>query len=242
MPSNISTYIIHSKHEPERGKQVAELQTQFPDSKIIEAIFPKYQHVPFIDKLVHKSQERTGKALLKSEIGVILSHRKAWQEIVKQKDDSKTHYLILESDSKIYDLEAINYIYPTIDKRFDLFFWGAWNGHVSLKRSTISKDKSGYSIGEPLIKSLYGAYGYSINQQGAKHLLKNTGNIKHPVDLYKYYVNPNRISIGAVKPELIGTWLTTQSTIRPESLLDKLKRMLTIKIFHCRNQIRAYFC
>lgn len=242
MQSNISTFILYSKHEPERAAQVAELIAQLPNTKIIAPVFPKYEHVPFIEKLVNKSKERTGKALLRNEIGVILSHRKAWREIVNQKSNPTKHYLILESDSKIYNLTSINAIYPTIDKRFDLFFWGAWNGHVSLKRSTTSKLSNGHYIGEPLIKSVYGAYGYSLNQSAAKHLLKQTGQIKYPVDLYKHYVNPAAITIGAVKRELIGTWLTTQSTIRPETLLDRVKRMARIKIFHCRNQIRAYFC
>ena len=242
MQSNISTFIIHSKHEPERQGHVAELQTQFPNSKIIEAVFPKHDHVPFIDQLVHKSEERTGKALLNSEIGVILSHRKAWQEIAKQNDVPNTHYLILESDSKVNNLAAIDNLYPQIDNRFDLFFWGAWSGHSSIKRSTQITINNNLTVGEPLIYSLYGAYGYSINKEAAIYLLKHSRSIYYPVDIYKHYVNPKDISIGSVKPELVTTWQTTQSTIRPDVLFEKLKLIATIKIFHCRNQIRAYFC
>jgi hypothetical protein len=97
-------------------------------------------------------------------------------------------------------------------------------------------------MGTPLIKSVYGAYGYSINAKAAKQLLKSTGKIKYPVDLYKHYNQIGGLSIGAIQPELISTWQTTQSTIRPETNLDKFKRNLRIKIFSCRNQIQAYFC
>jgi GR25 family glycosyltransferase involved in LPS biosynthesis len=99
-----------------------------------------------------------------------------------------------------------------------------------------------YSFGVPMIKSVYGAYGYSLNAKGARQMLKSTRKIKYPVDLYKHYEYLNSITIGAVAPEMVSTWQTTDSTIRVESALDKFKRNLKIRLFSFRNQIQAYFC
>jgi GR25 family glycosyltransferase involved in LPS biosynthesis len=93
-----------------------------------------------------------------------------------------------------------------------------------------------------MIKSVYGAYGYSLNAKGARQMLKSTGKIKYPVDLYKHYEYLNSITIGAVSPEMVSTWQTTDSTIRVESAMDKFKRNLKIRLFSFRNQIQAYFC
>jgi GR25 family glycosyltransferase involved in LPS biosynthesis len=89
---------------------------------------------------------------------------------------------------------------------------------------------------------VYGAYGYSLNAKAAKYLLKQSKKINNPVDLYKHYVDPSQIKMGAISPELISTWQTTDSTIRKEQLIHKVKRIIIIKIFHLRNQILAYFC
>ena len=242
----IPTYILYSKHEAARANQVAQLQANFSNTVVVESIFPNHEKVPFLDQLIHKSKARTGQALLVNEIGVLLSHRKVWQSIILksklQNSAPSTHYLILESDSKINSIELIQSNLELVTKNYDLFFWGAWNNHVSIKRSSILSKIGKYRMGTPLIKSVYGAYGYSINAKAAKQLLKSTGKIKYPVDLYKHYNQIGGLSIGAIQPELISTWQTTQSTIRPETNLDKFKRNLRIKIFSCRNQIQAYFC
>ena len=242
----VPTYILYSKHEVARANQVADLQQYFPNAEIIESIFPNHEKVPFLEKLIKKSKERTGQALLMNEIGVLLSHRKVWQTIVlKNKiknSNPNAHYLILESDSKINNIELIQTKLDIVTKNYDLFYWGAWNNHVSIKKSSILNNHEKYKMGIPLIKSVYGAYGYSINIKAAHQMLKSTCKIKYPVDLYKHYDLITGLSIGAIQPELISTWQTTQSSIRPETNWDKFKRILRIKIFSCRNQIQAYFC
>ena len=240
MQPTIKAYILFSKHEPARKQQVALLLEHFPNAEIVEPIFPKYQKVPFLNKLIQKSKERTGTALLESEIGVLMSHRHIWQKIVNEVKPH-THYLIFESDSKINDIHLLKSQYEGVQNKYDLFFWGAWNNHVSIKRSTALKyDK--YKMGAPMIRSVYGAYGYSLNAKAAKQMLASTRNIKYPVDLYKHYTHLDNISIGAITPEIISTWQTTDSTIRPETELDKMKRKLKISLFSFRNQIQAYFC
>lgn len=236
----IATYILYGPHDQFRSHQVALLQQSFPLAELVEPIFPKKQKVPFINDLIHNATKRSGIKLLPEEVGVFMSHRKIWS-IISKKENNK-HYLVLESDSKIKDSTTIHANFPEVQNNYDLFFWGAWNNHVSIKRSTSKKIAQDYIIGTPLIRSVYGAYGYSLNAKAAKYLLQQSKRINHPVDLYKYYVDSTQINMGSIKPEIISTWQTTDSTIRKERFKDKAKRIIIIKIFNIRNQILAYFC
>ena len=244
MTTPIAAYIIKSKHESARNEQVGILQNQIINSKVVEAIFPKFQHVPFIDKMMKLSKIRFGKELLYNEIGVVMSHRKAWQKIVADNDiNSNQHYLILESDSKIINLEILQQQIDKIKMNYDLFFWGAWTGHASIKKSTKIRIDDKYSIGEPLINSIYGAYGYSLTPKTAKYLLSRTNKIKCQIDIFKEYIDPKMVRIGTIVPEVITFWGDTESTIRdPENFYQIYKRKLIIKFFYCRNTIVSYFC
>lgn len=241
MTEQIPAYIIYGQNEDARQAQVEQLQQALPNAILVDPIFPSRQKVPFIKDLIGNAFKRTGYQLMPSELGVFMSHRSIWKKIV-QEGRQDQHFLVLESDSKINAINLIEQTMPMVEKSYDLFFWGAWNNHVSIKRSTAVSINKKYSIGSPLIRSIYGAYGYSLNAKAAKHLLAQSSKINYPVDLYKYYVDQDQIKIGAMKPELISTWQTTDSTIRKESPIDMLKRIIIIKIFSFRNQILAYFC
>ena len=241
MTKPISAFIIYGQNEHARQMQVDLIQKAIPDSVLINPIFPSRQKVPFIKDLIQNAFNRSGYQLMPSEIGVFMSHRSIWKKIVQQ-CTKEQHFLVLESDSKINNIQLIQQTMPTVETGYDLFFWGAWNNHVSIKRSTSSTIVNHYKMGTPLIRSVYGAYGYSLNVKAAKHLLAQSSKINYPVDLYKHYVDQATIKIGAIQPELISTWQTTDSTIRKESTFDMLKRIIIIKIFSLRNQILAYFC
>lgn len=241
MTQPIPAYIIYGQNEHARIAQVNLMQQAFPHSDVIDPIFPSRQKVPFINDLIQNAFKRSGYKLLPSEVGVFMSHRSIWKKIAAQHSTNQ-HFLVLESDSKINDIALIEQTMPKVETEYDLFFWGAWNDHVSLKRSTAKSIGPKYRIGTPLIRSVYGAYGYSLNAKTAKHLLAQSSKINYPVDLYKHYVNQDQINIGAIQPELISTWQTTDSTIRKEQTIDRLKRMIIIKLFSLRNRILAYFC
>ena len=241
MTEQIPAYIIYGQNEDARKAQVEQLQQALPNAVLVEPIFPSRQKVPFIKDLIGNAFKRSGYQLMPSELGVFMSHRSIWKKIV-QEDKQDQHFLVLESDSKINAIHLIEQTMPMVEKSYDLFFWGAWNNHVSIKRSTAVSINKKYSIGSPLIRSIYGAYGYSLNVKAAKHLLAKSSKINYPVDLYKHYVDQDEIKLGAMKPELISTWQTTDSTIRKERPIDMLKRIIIIKIFSFRNQILAYFC
>lgn len=225
-------FVLFAEHETERKAHVEAMRSVLPDLEVVEPVFPARTHVPFIEALMKKSYARTGKALLPTEIGVILSHRKVWSKIACE--SSAEHFLVLESDSRILKHELLD---SETAKKYDLFFWGAWNGYVSLKRSTV---KNG--VGEPLIRSVYGAYGYSLNAKAARYLLQKTKRIAYPVDMYKHFVDPSEISIGSIIPEVISTWRTSDSLIRRESRMQLMTVELIRMIFYCRNTIQSYFC
>ena len=240
MTSTPTTFIVYGPFDIGRASQVELLKQYLPTNEIIEPIFPRKQKVPFFCDLFKNAYTRTNRKVLPEEIGVFMSHRKIWRII--EKLDHNKHYLILESDSKLIDPTTLNEQFSIVEKSYDIFFWGAWNNHVSIKRSTKKKVNHGYRIGTPMIKSLYGTYGYSLNPAAAKYLLKQSKQINHPVDYYKCYVNPNEVRLGAIQPEVVSTWQTTESNVRVERPMDKIKRIIIIKIFHLRNQILAYFC
>ncbi len=225
-------FVLFAEYETERHSHIQALQAVLPALEVVEPVFPTRIHVPFLEAMVDKSRSRTGKALLPTEIGVILSHRKIWAKIAKENTDE--HFLVLESDSRILMPELLK---SETAVKYDLFFWGAWNGYASLKRSTV---KSG--VGEPLIKSVYGAYGYSLNSKAAAYLLKKTAQVAYPVGMYKRFVEPAEISWGAIVPEVISTWRTSDSLIRKESRGHLLTAELIRLIFYCRNTIQSYFC
>jgi GR25 family glycosyltransferase involved in LPS biosynthesis len=242
MTKPISAFIIYGQNEHARQAQVNLMQEVLPNSVLVDPIFPARQKVPFIKDLIQNAYKRSGYKLLPSEVGVFMSHRSIWKKIVQQNNDTNQHFLVLESDSKINDMRQIEQTMQKVQTEHDLFFWGAWNNHVSIKKSTAENIDNNYKIGVPLIRSVYGAYGYSLNIKAAKHLLAQSSKINYPVDLYKHYVDQAAIKIGAIQPELISTWQTTDSTIRKEANIDRLKRIIIIKIFSLRNQILAYFC
>ncbi len=225
-------FVLFADHETERKAHVEAMCMVLPSLEVVEPVFPSRIHVPFLGVMINKSRERTGKALLPTEIGVILSHRMVWSQIARE--SSEGHFLVLESDSRILKPELLD---SETAKKYDLFFWGAWNGYASLKKSTAQQ-----GVGEPLIKSVYGAYGYSLNAKAARYLLQKTARIAYPVDMYKRFVDPAEISLGAIVPEVISTWRTSDSLIRTESRGHLLTAELIRMIFYCRNTIQSYFC
>lgn len=233
--------MLYSTREQARMPQVRLIQDAFNDIELIDAVYPKYTHVPFLDKLIELSKERTGRALLTNEIGVLLGHRLIWRRILKSDNADEDHFLIFESDSKLNDVELLKANFHDYTQNYDLFFWGAWDGHLRLKKSTILFENAPFKIGEPLIKSVYCTYGYSLNKKAAALLLKSTSKIAYPVDIFKKYIPKGSLKIGAARPEIISAWYNSPSTIRNEGLSKKIKNWCIVQIFDFRNRIQAYF-
>lgn len=209
----------------------------FLDIEFMEAIYPNNIHVPYLHQLMLKSNERTGKPLMIGEIGCLLSHRKIWRLIAKESDPTK-HFLILESDSIIRDPDYLNQQFYIAEANFDMFFWGSWEGHTKLFRSTKFQQERKYSIGTAFIKTTYCTYGYSLNVRAAKLLLKSTSNISYPVDQFKRFISQDALRIGAVLPEVVSG-NTLGSTIRGKR--NRWVNNMFLLILDIKNHIICYF-
>jgi glycosyl transferase family 25 len=209
-------FILTSVHEPARQQNVQNILNQMQEIERVEAVYPAFTEVPFLSRIKEITKQRTGQALREGEVGCLLSHRKIWQLIVRQATDDKENFLVLESDSRLCNLPLLEEQFDTISHTYDLFFWGAWDGHMQLLRSTRQKLSHEYSIGEPFIKTVYCTYGYSLNRKAAAYLLKRTRKVGYPVDQFKKIIESGHLKIGGIMPELIST-LKMDSNIRPKT-------------------------
>ena len=234
----IRGYIITAAHETSRAAKVQLLMQQLPGLQKADAIYPLRDRVPFCNRILSKSRNRSGRAFMAGELGVLLSNRRIWMEIQHHPDEQE-HFLILESDSHLNNPEFLRAKFHALTQGVDLFFWGAWLGHMVLLKSTRQKMEDGYTVGTPFLRSVSGAYGYSLNKKAAKHLLERTGKFMHEVDEFKRYIDPNYLKLGGVSPELI-------SQSPGDSLIDlhdKAGRInwAWIQLLTVRNKILAHF-
>jgi GR25 family glycosyltransferase involved in LPS biosynthesis len=198
-------YVIQSIHEPGRENNVRRLCAQLPGIKRVEALYPAFEKVPFLERMIAVSKVRTGAALKPGEIGCLMSHRRIWKDIVKHAGNEHEHYLVTESDSTINDIGVLTAHWQGMQDLYDLFFWGAWDGHMQLFRSGKKSLAKNYAYGVPFIRSVYCTYGYSLNAKAARCLLRQTARVHYPVDQFKHFLSPGMLAIGGVMPELIST-------------------------------------
>ena len=243
MVAVINTYILYSPLEKDRTARVEAMRQQFKQFTISESIYPSNTHIPFLKAIIEKSKERTGKALMATEVACLLGHRRILRQIIKAATNNEEHFLVLESDSKILDFKLLKNQFETISKQYDLFFWGAWEGNAKLKRSKAQVLDGKYTIGEPLLHTIYCAYGYSINKTTAQYLLKKTATISTPFDIFKQFIDPQKIKIGTITKEVITTSdIGNQgSYIRKTKTKDNFKRAFYLLILNIKNSIQAYF-
>ncbi len=236
---NINGFIITAAHEQSRLANVLMLQKQLPTMQIMEAIYPSRQKIPFINQLICKSEERTGRALNLGEIGVLLSNRKIWQTIVQSEALETASFLIVESDSVINELNLLQNNFQQLTSQYDLFFWGGWFGHIKLLHSSQKKISPTYSYGTPLINTICCGYGYSVNKKTARYLLQQTKQIAYPVDEFKKYIPSGKLTIGAIVPEIISQ-AEGESTIGHEGLSPFIEKIWFL-ILDIRNAIICFF-
>lgn len=75
MGSGIKGFIITAEKEKDRADNVARIRQQLPQVEIMHAVYPSDIQLPFLQRLIQKSAERTGGALNPGEIGILLSNR-----------------------------------------------------------------------------------------------------------------------------------------------------------------------
>jgi len=231
-PMPFSVYLISSVYEHSRKQHVEQLMHSFPGITQVEAIYPSRTRIPFFAQLKEQSKLRVGRCLRDGEIGLILTSRNIWRDILKKAKNDEEHFLILESDSKIINIHILESHFSKVIPDYDMFFWGAWFGHLRLLRSKRRKLQDKYFIGEPLRNAVACTYGYSINRKAASCLLKSTNRIAYPVDEFKKYLKPGQLRWGAVVPELISVH-DVPSTIQPNT--DKMMEKIWIFVLDIRN-------
>lgn len=235
MEPRFSSYVITSIHETERIPFVVQIKSALPNVKQVEAIYPSSTRVPYLKKLQFKSKERGGRALTAGEIGLILTSRMIWRDILQRAQDDQEHFLILESDSKINDIELLTSKFQALTRGYDFFLWGSWQGHLRILRSKRKRVDKKYTYGEAFMRSIAGTYGYSLNRKAAATLLELTGKIAYPVDEFKRYVAPGTLHFGGIVPEVISIHKALPTTIgRPANAA--VERLIMF-VFDIRNYI-----
>ena len=140
--------------------------------------------------------------------------------------------------NRIGNIEHVDFLlnnYKAITKKFDFFFWGAWDGHMKLFRSSRRKIEGGYYVGKPFIKTVYCTYGYSVNKKTAAYLLEKTKKINYPVDQFKKTISSSDLLIGGIEPEVVTT-IKTVSNIKDQAA-NKLLTTLFVKLLDIKNNI-----
>ena len=243
--NDLCVYGIIANHETQRMPTLMAAMEGFANRHMIDAIFPGLHAVPWLGQLQQKSMARCHRQLNPSELGCLLSHRKAWKSF-QQSDNSRA--LILESDSVVSDVGMVCKIIEDFGKRFDIVFLGSYHGRTKLKRSTVESLDCNLKIGTPLANTLYCAYGYSINKDAASYLLQQTGQASWPIDFWSKWLTDDgcsfRIRVAAVVPEVVTTWAAT-STIQDIHVVQSAERLpRRIKYFfgEIKNSVIGYFC
>jgi GR25 family glycosyltransferase involved in LPS biosynthesis len=229
-------FIITAPHEQLRLAHVQALinLVPFPTEKVL-AVYPSTQRIPFQDRLLVLAYQRTGYQMTAAELACLLSHRKVWRKILNEVGNTSAHYLILESDAVLLDPDYFKQQFNQLTKDVDLFLWGGYEGRIKLFESTLVSHAAPYQIGEPFLKSMYCAYGYSLNKETARLFLKKTGKISYPVDHYKRYFYRGEIKIRSVLPEII-TANKLDSNI-PQAKTRGVLFKLLLLLIEWRNQL-----
>ncbi len=231
------TYLVSSKDELERIKHIEDLQNLFPGVVSIEAIYPKKTRIPFYSQIKTISKTRTRATLTDGALGCLLSHRVIWRRFLNQKEQD--YCLILESDSKIDNLDIIQNQQASISTQYDLFFWGAFDNRMKLLQSTKMHIEDHYQIGTPLVNSLYCTYGYSINKNAAAFLLESTKKFNYPVDYWKLRLKNSSLSVGGILPNVITTVSSFKSTISHPN--QGFFVLIFDKMINLKNSIISFF-
>ena len=231
------TFLISSPLEQDRLVNINTLQRQLKNIIHITAIYPSRIHVPFLNQMLELAKQRTNRTLRSAELGLLLSHRKAWRELINSDYESA---LILESDSMINNDVLLNNYYETVHKQFDLFFWGAFDGRMKIFKKGRLNINNDIVVGNPVINSVYCTYGYSLNKKTASFLLNQTVKVNYPVDFWKKRLLNANLNIGGIIPEIISTNPQFKSTVQLNKF-NIFENKIVIQVIDFKNTILAYF-
>ncbi len=229
------SYLICSINETDRLDNINELKNKLPGNITIQAIYPTITRIPFLEKIKYLSKQRTGKLLSNAELGLLLSHRNVWNSLLSSNNNEA---LILESDSKIDNLEILINNFNKVHENYDIFFWGAYDGRMKLYEKSKIVINEQYYIGTPVINSVYCTYGYSINKNAATYLLKQSSQVNFPVDYWKIRLKNSTLKVGGILSQVISTNSQFKSTVQKKSYNIYNTRIVK-KIIDFKNILKA---
>jgi GR25 family glycosyltransferase involved in LPS biosynthesis len=206
------SYLISSINETDRLENINELKYNLPSIITVEAIYPSITRVPFLEKIRYLAKKRTGRLLSNAELGLLLSHRNAWNLLLSNNNYNEA--LILESDSNIINLEILHNNFNKVHENYDVFFWGAYDGRMKIYEKSKIVINENFYIGTPVINSVYCTYGYSINKKAASYLLKQSSQVNFPVDYWKIRLKNSNLKVGGIISQVIVTNPQFKSTVQ----------------------------
>jgi GR25 family glycosyltransferase involved in LPS biosynthesis len=125
-------YGIGSPYEEKRLHVLKQTLGHFQNHELVEAVFPKFDKVPWLNRVQQAALERCERELKLGEIGALLSHRRVWKRFLRS---GYRKALVIESDAELVDGEMIRTACSHAE-RYDMLFLGSYNGRTKLKRST----------------------------------------------------------------------------------------------------------
>lgn len=183
-----------------RTRMLAQLQDRSLDAEILPAVDGLQ-----VDRT--RLPARTGASLSAGEIGCYLSHRHAWETVLKRGLD---HAVILEDDVIVSaDLKRVVTEIATLDLPFDAVRLSALK---PVRGITVARLSDGSRLVLPN-KNPSGAQGYLVSRAGAKRLVAKLAVPEKPVDdaFDEYWKHDLRIPV--LHPSLVKEDPSIASTI-----------------------------
>jgi glycosyl transferase family 25 len=257
----LKIFVINLKRElARRSRMKATLSSLGLDFHIIEAVDgSKLEDIyKYFD--IKQSIKSINRELSEVEIGVMLSHKEALQNIIINKIDEA---IVLEDDVEL-DSHISSFIKVAKNlKNLDLVLLGHHRKNSRVEVSKLSiwgrVKVGGFVFGVPCEQPM-GAYGYYIRKSGAAKLLNSLSSIKQPFDhytssfkylnlkaiqtpiigIYEEHSNQSSISDGRIKKEklaahnrtnILNIWRRVYLALKDRHMKYKEKVLYIIRYF-----------
>lgn len=239
--------VITMFNQKRLGNIVSQLERLDMEYELLEAV--NAEKINFNKKNIKVDFEAVAKnrekQLTKGEVACFLSHKKAWEEVVK----SGISGIILEDDA-ILEENLASFMQEAKNKHFDMFdvivlghakkdirYKNKYNFLEPLKEY---RNIQGFNIGHGFKLWTCGAVGYFITVEGAKKLLAMNNVICSVADDWPLYRSQG-LNVVQVRPKLVWeNYLNLESSLEGERKTKKRNSWIDY-IFHVFRYARALF-
>jgi len=217
---NIPIFVINLKQDTHKKKHMQEMAEQYGfEFSFIEAIYGKELAQDNVDEICRheESLKAINRKLFRGEVGVALSQMSIYQKML---DENIQDAIIFEDDVIINEnlFEVINAI-DKFPQDWEIVLLGYHRHFISNKFNRLSfRNRKKVSENFKIVRFtdvMDGAFGYIINQEGAKKMLKTLKKgIEKPVDCYTG--NSKYINLYGLHPTCVSVDITIGSSINKE--------------------------